>query len=215
MSERECSRRCKLGIVLCVGVVAFIWLMGNAVADERRLQEWTKSEQPDYLSSPRSIVVDGSGNIYIASAFDNRILRFNSKGKFIAKWGGEGRGEGHFEIPSAIAADSRGNIYIADTGNNRIQKFTADGKFITKWVISRDDDWHMEGFPCGIAVDGRGNVYVADAETHRLQKFSSKGKFIATWGDYNSGEDYNDDSSDCDDDNDGDNGDCDDDDRDD
>jgi DNA-binding beta-propeller fold protein YncE len=69
------------------------------------------------------IFVDKNGFIYIADSGNNRIQKFDNSGQFIAKWGGEGAGDGQLNYPSGIVIDSRGYVYVAERDNNRIQVF--------------------------------------------------------------------------------------------
>ncbi|MBF0592498.1 MAG: hypothetical protein HQL02_10470 [Nitrospirae bacterium] len=199
MSKRVCCRRSKLGVVFVLALVALMWLVGSAIADENYVykQMWPKLQQPWYFSQPRGVAVDGNGNVYVADTFNHRIQKFTSDGKFIATWGSQGSSNGQFDIPYGIAVDGSGNVYVTDIGNNRIQKFTADGKFMYKWGSFGSADGQFNSLR-GIAIDGSGNVYVADAITvipnsgeqwnDRIQKFTSDGKFIAKWGSSGSGD---------------------------
>ncbi|KJU83437.1 conserved hypothetical protein, secreted, partial [Candidatus Magnetobacterium bavaricum] len=75
--------------LLILALVALMWLVGSAVAEEKYVYKnmWPKLEQPWYFSFPRYIAVDGSGNFYVADTHNHRIQKFSSDGKFIAKWG--------------------------------------------------------------------------------------------------------------------------------
>lgn len=54
---------------------------------------------------------------------NRRIQKFDSNGKFHAKWGSLGDGDGEFRLPRGIAVDITGNVYVVDLGVRRIQKF--------------------------------------------------------------------------------------------
>jgi PKD repeat protein len=56
----------------------------------------------------------------VADIFYNRILKFDSNGKFLTKWGSFGDDRS----PFGVAVDSEGSVYVADTSNHCIQKFT-------------------------------------------------------------------------------------------
>jgi len=85
------------------------------------------------FDSPGSVTADIEDNIYVADTGNNRIQKFDSSGKFIAKFGIKGANIGEFISPSDMSSDYDGNLYVADTGNNRIQKFDSSVTFISKW----------------------------------------------------------------------------------
>ena len=68
-----------------------------------------------------------NGKVYIPDYANHRIQVFDPNGKFLAKFGEGGEGDGQFHKASALSIDKDGNLYIADHFNYRIQKFTADG----------------------------------------------------------------------------------------
>ena len=131
---------------------------------------------------PYFIDVDDSGNVYVASRYNNNIQKFNSSGALLTTWGGPGTGDGKFNDPEGIAVDStRGFVYLTDNGNNRVQKFDLKGTFLAKWGSFGSGEGQFNA-PAGIAVDDSGNVYVTDRENNRIQKFDSKGSFLIKWG---------------------------------
>ena len=132
------------------------------------------------FDSPREVVVDNSGNVYVVDRSNHRIQKFDSSGNFVMGWGSEGTGPGQFFRPEHADIDFAGNIYVADKGNKRIQKFTSAGAFVTMWGTFGSGDGQFNN-PQGVAVDGAGNVYVADTNNDRIQKFDSSGSFITKW----------------------------------
>lgn len=76
--------------------------------------------------TPHGISGDSSGNILVTDTLHNRILKYNSNGELLMKFGSLGLGEYQFNTPWGITTDNLGNIFIADSENNRIQKFTYD-----------------------------------------------------------------------------------------
>jgi len=140
---------------------------------------------------PSGIAVDEAGNVYVADRGNHRVQVFDSNGRFprkwgkgsgigrfMHKWGSEGRGDGQFNGPSGISVDGTGNVYVADLANHRVQVFDSGGRFLGKWGSWGHDTGKFED-PCGIAVDGAGNVYVADSPRHRVQIFDGNGRFLA------------------------------------
>ncbi len=144
------------------------------------------------LASPWGIAVDGSGNILIADALNDRIRRIGPDGTIntIAGINGSGfQGDNGPAIyarlnrPYGVASDSAGNIYIADTLNQRVRKLSASGTITTiagtgATGFSGDNGPAISAqlnMPESVAVDAAGNVYVADTANHRVRKISSQG----------------------------------------
>ena len=142
---------------------------------------------------PYGVAADGWGNVYVADGRNNRIQKFTSDGKFLAKWGrnggdgSAGTGDGEFNNPRGVTTDVFGNVYVADHGNNRIEKFARDGRFLRKWGRNGGDGSAGSGNgefdqPRGLAVGARGRIYVAEKRNHRIQELGADGTFLRKWG---------------------------------
>ena len=112
------------------------------------------SQSSGGLLEPSAVAVDGSGNVYIADAGNNRILKETlSAGSYTQT-----------TIPTSslgfpsLAMDSAGNLYIADDDNQRVLKETPTTGGYTESVIASFPKY-SGFFVSSIAVDGSGNVY--------------------------------------------------------
>ncbi|MDD5023840.1 MAG: 6-bladed beta-propeller, partial [Methanoregula sp.] len=157
----------------------------------------------DYFEDPWGIAVDPSNNVFVSDgeielagmlhneevnqADPHQILKFNSTGGYLAKYGAFGQGDGQFYGPKGVVADLSGNIYIADSMNNRIQKLSSTGTFLAKWGSLGTGNGQFSN-PSGVAADVSGNIYVTDTGNNRIQKFSSDGKFMGIIGSGGSGD---------------------------
>jgi hypothetical protein len=132
------------------------------------------------LSWPTAVVVDGSGNLYIADANNNVIRKVDASG-IITTVAGNGNVDytgdsgpatnATLNWPGSIAVDCSGNLYIADSYNSVIRKVDASGIITT---VAGNGSWGYTGdrgsatnatlnWPDGLALDGQGNLYIADA----------------------------------------------------
>jgi len=86
------------------------------------------------LANPVGVAVDGSGNLYIADYFNNRIRKVSPSGTISAVAGngshsysgdgGAATSAGLF-YPTGVAVDGSGNLYIADYVNGFIRKVSS------------------------------------------------------------------------------------------
>lgn len=156
------------------------------------------------LFGPTSVVVDASGNLYIADTFNERIRKVATSGIIISIAGngtygysGDGGPATRAELadPVAIAIDASGNVYIAeaivpltipDTLTNRIRKISSGG-IISTVAGNGTKGYSGDGGPAtsaaldnpsGIAVDASGNLFVADTYNSVIRKVA--GGTIAT-----------------------------------
>ncbi len=88
----------------------------------------------DQFSNPTDVVVDNSGNLYVADFVNTRVQQFARTGN---SWGytrtyGVTRipylTDGyHYNRPSGVAVGNDGSIYIAEESGHRLVKLNADG----------------------------------------------------------------------------------------
>ena len=148
-------------------------------------------DAPGKFVYPYGVAVDSKGFIYVSDFNNNRVHKFDAKGKFVIMWGIQGRQDGQFSNPAGLAIDSKDRLYVCDLGNDRVQRFTFDeqGKagFDGKWGESGTDPGQFD-HPFTVCVDKNDNFYVADFGNHRVQCFSPDGKLQYTCGKRGNGE---------------------------
>lgn len=134
------------------------------------------------FNSPRGIVVDTLGNIFVADALNNRIRKINTKGvvSTFAGNGASGREDGTgrdalFNVPSGLTIDKENALYVADTFNNTIRKITLAGRVYTLAGTGKSGfldgrvDRAMFSGPTAVAFDPVGRLYVTDLANNRIR----------------------------------------------
>jgi trimeric autotransporter adhesin len=142
-------------------VVATGYLQGMGVGPQINFLPGAESTVPSSaLVNPSGVVVDVTGNIYIADAGNNRVLKETlAAGSYTESTVPTSA----LNDPSGLAVDGSGNLYVADSGNQRvlIEIFTA-GTYSESTVPTSAIG------PSSVAVDGSGNVYIADVSNQRV-----------------------------------------------
>ncbi len=147
------------------------------------------------ISNTIGVVLDDTGNIYIADQWNNVVRKIDKAGIISTFAGGgsnagnDGYGDGgpatgaSMYYPFGLATDHAGNVYIVEWGNNRIRKVDASGIISTIAGITTAG-YSGDGGPAtaaeidepfGIAVDTLGNVYFGDSYNNRVRKIDIAG----------------------------------------
>jgi len=111
------------------------------------------------LNEPIGIAVDSGGNVYVADTNNKRIQKFDTTGKFVAKWAVPGTNwdVGAYLEPF-LAVDASGVYATAPTGQ-KVIKFSPTGELLAE--KSSEGAVSLKT-PTGIAVGADGTVYVVD-----------------------------------------------------
>ena len=136
-----------------------------------------------WLYHPAGVAVDGSGSVYIADSWNDRIRRVD-KGGIITTVAAQ------LNFPKGVAVDDSGNLYIADYGNHRIRRVDSSGTITT---VAGTGEWDFGGdggpaagarlaLPHDVAVDGSGNLYIADTWNARIRRVGPTGTITTVAG---------------------------------
>ncbi len=125
-------------------------------------------------SALSGVAADTAGNIYVADATLNQVLRLTpSAGGYTQTVVATAT-----FVPSAIAVDAGGNVYIADVQHNQIlkEKLTGPNTY-SENVFTTGGVAGTLSNPQGSAVDATGNVYIADTGNNRIVLESFAGTY--------------------------------------
>ena len=150
--------------------------------------------------------VDGTGDIYFADTFNNRVRKVTMSTGIITTIAGTGfRGNAGYSgsysgdngaatsaelnYPYGVAVDGSFNVYIADFGNQRIRKVTVSTGIITTIAGTGTPAYSGDNgaatsaqlrYPADVAVDGSFNVYIADTGNKCIRKITTSTGMIST-----------------------------------
>lgn len=88
------------------------------------------------FGSPKDVVVDSQGNIYVLDQRNTWIQKLSPEGEFLMSIGRRGQGPGDFQAPFSMDIDDADRLYVFDYGNRRIQVMTPEGKAETEIKLS-------------------------------------------------------------------------------
>tara|TARA_B100000609_G_C17221615_1_gene440503 strand:- start:3403 stop:4638 length:1236 start_codon:yes stop_codon:yes gene_type:complete len=142
------------------------------------------------FDTPRDIVSDGKGNVYVVDSLNGCIRKIDPLGNVTTFVGSSGFGlqdgvgvQAQFRVPFGMVWDGKGVFYVAEVGNAAIRTFDISGN-VTTYAGSRSG---KSGFkdgpsaqalffdPVRLTLDSSGNIYVADMGNHRIRKVDTAG----------------------------------------
>jgi sugar lactone lactonase YvrE len=139
------------------------------------------------LNCPSGVVIDNTGDLFIADYNNDRIREVNASGVIttIAGNGTSGfSGDGgpsltaEVNIPNDVDLDSAGNLYIADSGNNRVRKIDTTGIITT--VVGGLNNAGSAGInaPSALAFDLKDNLYFSDTGNNAIREVFPAGALV-------------------------------------
>ncbi|WP_162128259.1 virginiamycin B lyase family protein [Flavobacterium phycosphaerae] len=119
------------------------------------------------ISNPGGVVIDASGNLFVADTDKNSIRKITPNGDMYNI-------TGSFNKPQGLAVDAAGNVYVADTRNNAIKKIAPDRTVTTVSTAFIA--------PYGIAIDTFGNLFVTSIPDYAFNVYNSSLKKMTPSG---------------------------------
>jgi sugar lactone lactonase YvrE len=142
------------------------------------------------LNHPEGIVIDASGNLYVADLENNVIRKINIATAIVSTFAGTGAAgltngaaaSATFSEPYGMALDASGNLYVTDVLNNCIRKID-----VSSGTVSTYAGTGAKGFtngtassatfyqPLGCTFDSGDNLYVSDTYNNVIRKITAAG----------------------------------------
>ncbi len=120
------------------------------------------------FSSPHDVVVDADGNLWVADAGNDRVVKLSSDFQPMMVLSGEAYG---FNGPRYLDFDADGRLYVADKYTHTIKIIAPDGELIQ--VLGSGQAGEGPGLfdrPEGVEIRGR-DVWVSDTYNDRIVRY--------------------------------------------
>jgi sugar lactone lactonase YvrE len=142
------------------------------------------------LSEPSGVLVDGSGNLFIADWVNYRVRKVDTNGLISTVAGNGSFGYSGDNVaatnaslwfPNDVVLDASGNLFIADQDNNRIRKVDTNG-IITTVAGNGSYGYSGDGGPAtnasvkeiyDVAMDASGDLFIVDAGDNCIRKVTN------------------------------------------
>ena len=85
------------------------------------------------LVRPQALAIDPEGFVFVVDTGNNRIVKFDRRGRFVSAIGGFGWEREQFDRPLDISVKNGLDVFIADFNNERIERY--DRKLNYKQLI--------------------------------------------------------------------------------
>ncbi len=118
------------------------------------------------VSLPAGIRFDKAQSLYVADAFNDRIVKIPYEDGKLNGLHEEVIGSG-FVQPNGVFPDPSGNVWVADTGNNRIVKIAPDGTQTTVAIDTNQISGQLDS-PGDVVLDAAGDLYISDTNNYRV-----------------------------------------------
>lgn len=131
-----------------------------------------------HFARPQDVAFLPDGRVLIADGLDNhRVVILDRDLRYLAEFGGNGKGPGQFQGVHAVAVGPEGRIFALDRSGGRINVFrtTADPR-----KVEFVDAWPGFSLPLDLIVNDDA-VWMTDLKPLRFVKLDFTGKRLYTW----------------------------------
>ena len=130
---------------------------------------WARTFTGGRLDGPNCVAFDSSGNVYVASALTDNVIKFDRTEKLVTTFTGGG-----LNSPMGIARDTDDVLYVAGGLSHNIVRFDTEGSYLGE--LSHPD----LATPQGVAFDGQGHLYSSSFSNDSVVEFDASGAYVRT-----------------------------------
>ena len=168
----------------------------------------SKSSQPGFafavygenkskLAKPMDMAIKHN-LVYVTDAEANKVLVYNTDGKFKFSFGKAGVNKGELNFPYGIDIDELQRVYVSDMKNHRIQIYDLNGKFMNYFTPIENKDNYLSLFPgyqkynddfvspAGLTIKNN-LLYVVDIMKSKVYVFGLNGEKKMIFGSFGEG----------------------------
>ena len=142
----------------------------------------------EILHRVRSVAFDSENKLYVVDS-QHRVLVFDTTGRFVRQFGGEGEGPGEMRFPRHLAVTSTNHIVVDDAGHHSWMVFDSSGQYVR--AIPRSifrigtltvdpSSGGFQGSPLGGVVSLSGEYPVGDSTLSSIFRHSLNDEDTAT-----------------------------------
>ncbi|HYR55020.1 MAG TPA: N,N-dimethylformamidase beta subunit family domain-containing protein [Myxococcaceae bacterium] len=162
----------------------------STYAGRMRDPGWVDSADPlsARFDRPMALALDGSGNLYVAEMFGNRIRQIAQGSRSVSTYAGNGESgaldapvatDARFAYPSALAVGPAGEVYVLDASTQFLRRISPSGSHPvdtiagSSYAIGYGDGAGSDArfrAQMGMAVGLGGEIYLADSGNFRMRK---------------------------------------------
>lgn len=140
------------------------------------------------LAQPQALTIDLEGFVFVVDTGNNRIVKFDRRGRFIAAIGGFGWEREQFDRPLDISVRNGLDVFIADFNNERIERYDRMLNYISSFSAEDVSGDLQFGFPGSVDISKHGELFICDNENDSIVKLNAFGNPDLRFGDFNWGD---------------------------